>query len=119
MKTAAITITEYQGFQTAYDFTTPAGRTTATVTVRAGLGLQPTDELILWGLLGATLNRRDTEPVLLATPYWMLRHLVLETGGSQYTELRESLVPLFEDKNQKVRLRAAAAYLHLSVAEKQ
>jgi HEAT repeat protein len=34
-------------------------------------------------------------------------------------ELRESLLPLFEDKNQKVRLRAAGAYLHLSLVETQ
>src|SRR5947207_3477095 len=54
-------------FQTAYDFTTQAGRNQATVTVRAGLGLQPTDELILWGLLGATLRRAEADPVLLAT----------------------------------------------------
>jgi HEAT repeat protein len=32
-------------------------------------------------------------------------------------ELRESLVPLFEDKNYRVRLRAAGAYLHLSLVE--
>ena len=28
-------------------------------------------------------------------------------------ELRESLVPLFDDKKEKVRFRAAGAYLHL------
>jgi len=32
-------------------------------------------------------------------------------------ELRESLLPLFEDKNQRVRLRAAGAYLHLSLID--
>ena len=64
------------------------------MTVRAAAGLQPADELILWGLLGATLRRQDAEPVLLATPYWMLRHLGLDTGGSQYVELRESLLRL-------------------------
>lgn len=79
-------------FQTAYDFTTPLGRKTAAVTVRAAMGLNPIDELILWGLLGATFSRGEAEPVLLATPYWMLRHLGMETGGSQYAELRESLL---------------------------
>ena len=34
-------------------------------------------------------------------------------------ELREQLLPLFEDKNHKVRLRAAGAYLHLRLVEKQ
>jgi hypothetical protein len=81
-------------FQTAYDFTTQAGRTQATVTVRAGLGLQPTDELILWGLLGATLGRMEADAVLLATPYWMLKHLGMDTGGTQYAELREALLRL-------------------------
>lgn len=81
-------------FQTEYEFTTAAGRKTATVTVRAALGLKPQDELFLWGLLGATLGRSDGEPTLLATPYWMLKHLGLETGGFQYTEIRESLLRL-------------------------
>src|SRR5205814_10205230 len=81
-------------FETEYSFTTAAGRKTARVTVRAASGFQPIDELILWGLLGATLSRQDAEPVLLATPYWMLRHLGLETGGSQYAELRDSLLRL-------------------------
>jgi hypothetical protein len=81
-------------FETQYAFMTSAGRKNATVTVRAASGLQPIDELILWGLLGATLARKDAEPLLLATPYWLLRHLGLETGGSQYAELRESLLRL-------------------------
>src|SRR5438034_364997 len=78
-------------FVTEYTFASAAARRPATVTVRAPSGLQPFDEFILWGLLGATLSRHDAEPMLLATPYWMLRHLGLETGGSQYAELRESL----------------------------
>src|SRR5437016_7103591 len=55
-------------FETQYAFMTAAGRKNATVTVRAASGLQPNDELMLWGLLGATLSRKDAEPVLLATP---------------------------------------------------
>lgn len=81
-------------FETQYGFMTAAGAMTASVTVRAASGLQVVDELVLWGLLGATLARRDADPMLLATPYWMLRHLGLETGGSQYAELRESLLRL-------------------------
>src|ERR1700730_7395387 len=57
-------------FDTDYSYSTPVGRKKATVTVRAAAGLQPTDEYILWGLLGATIRRQDAEPVLLATPYW-------------------------------------------------
>lgn len=79
-------------FESTYAFSTAAGRKNATVTVRAPAGLQSSDELILWGLLGATLARPDSEPVLLATPYWILKHLGLDTGGSQYVELRESLL---------------------------
>lgn len=81
-------------FATDYGYTTPAGRKTATVTVRAPCGFQAYDELVLWGLLGATLGRQDGEPVLLATPYWMLKHLGFETGGFQYAQLKESLLRL-------------------------
>src|SRR5262249_51499428 len=81
-------------FDTSYEYSTAAGRMSAAVTVRAPLGLQPIDEFVLWGLLGATLSWKDPDPVLLATPYWMLKHLGLDTGGSQYTELRESLLRL-------------------------
>jgi hypothetical protein len=81
-------------FETDYSFMTDAGRKKATVIVRTPSGLQPLDELVLWGLLGATLDRHDAEPVLLATPYWILQHLGLETGGSQYAELRDSILRL-------------------------
>lgn len=83
-----------QKFETSYAFTTVAGRKTANVTVRAPLGLQTIDEYVLWGLLGATLCRQNPEPVLLATPFWLLKHLGLATGGSQYAELRDSLLRL-------------------------
>lgn len=81
-------------FETTYSYPTRAGRKTAAVTVRAPLGLLPIDEYVLWGLLGAALSFSDPDPELLATPYWMLRRLGLETGGSQYNELRESLLRL-------------------------
>src|SRR5262249_51113039 len=77
-------------FDTEYEFAWAKGRKTAHVTVRAASGLQPIDELVLWGLLGATLGRQNMEPVLLATPYWMLQHLQLDTGGSQYLQLHDS-----------------------------
>lgn len=35
------------------------------------------------------------------------------------TDLRDSLLPLFEDKNRKVRFRAAGAYLHLLMVATQ
>lgn len=81
-------------FETAYKFTTSKGQETARVTVRSAIGLQPVDEYVLWGLLGTSLSRPNAEPVLLATPYWMLQQLGMDTGGSQYAELRESLLRL-------------------------
>jgi hypothetical protein len=81
-------------FETGYTFRTPAGQQSAQVTVRSAIGLQPIDEYILWGLLGTSHHHPDSEPVLLATPYWMLRQLGLDTGGSQYQELRDSLLRL-------------------------
>lgn len=81
-------------FQTTYTFKTAAGQKSATVTVRSPLGLQSIDEYVLWGLLGATLSRPEAGPILLATPFWMLKHLGLATGGSQYGELRDALLRL-------------------------
>ena len=78
-------------FHAEYAYTTSEGRKTAQVTVRTSLGLRAFDEFVLWGLLGATLARQDDDPLLLATPYWILQHLGLDTGGSQYAELRSSL----------------------------
>lgn len=81
-------------FETTYGFSSSAGRQTARVTVRSALGLRPFDEYVLWGLLGATLGRKGADTVLLATPYWLLRHLGLQTGGTQYAQLRDSLLRL-------------------------
>lgn len=109
-------------FETAFEYITAAGRKTAAVTVRAPAGLQPVDELVMWGLLGATLSHRDADPILLATPYWMLRHLGLETGGSQYTELRDSLLRLaftsYQNDgfyNPETQEREYAAFQFLSI----
>jgi len=90
------------------------------VTVRAPLVLEPFDELVLWGLLGATLNRFDGGSTLLATPYWMLNHLHMDTGGSQYAQLRESLTRIaissyvndaFYNPESKEREQAAFQFL--------
>ena len=87
-------------FATNYSYTTPDGRKVSSVLVRAPAGLRPIDELVLWGLLGATLRSKDSEPILVATPYWMLRHLTLDVGGSQYAELRDSLFRLAQASYQ-------------------
>lgn len=81
-------------FETSYEYAAGSERRTAHVTVRAPVGLQPVDELVLWGLLGATPNNPQSVPLLIATPYWILRHLGLKTGGYQYRELHDSLVRL-------------------------
>src|SRR5213078_2312308 len=60
-------------FETSYAYTVHGKRMKAEVTVRTAMGLQPTDELMLWGLLGATLSFKDADPLLVATPYWMLK----------------------------------------------
>ena len=70
-------------FETSYSYMTASGPMRAEVKVRSTLGLQNFDEFVLWGLLGATLSRSNTDAVLLATPHWMLKHLGLDTGGSQ------------------------------------
>lgn len=109
-------------FGTSYSFVTPTGKRTAEVTVRSALGLQSTDEFTLWGLLGATLSRPNADGVLLATPYWLLKHLGLDTGGSQYAMLRESLLRLtavsYQNSgfyNPETREHEYAAFQFLSI----
>ena len=79
--------------ETTYSFSNDSAghRERALVRVRAPLGLQPSDEYILWGLLGLTLDRPDPERVLLATPYWCLKQLAMPTGGSQYGQFRDAV----------------------------
>jgi len=79
-------------YTTHYRFSAPDGnRETADVTIRAPLGLRQNDEFFLHGLLALTLDRRDADHVLLATPYWCLTRLGLPTGGSQYALFRQAI----------------------------
>lgn len=81
--------------KTTYSFGHGRDQGQAQVTVRSALGLQPIDEYVLWGLLGASLDRREDEDrTLVAIPRWMLKHLGLQTGGYQYSELQASLLRL-------------------------
>jgi hypothetical protein len=109
-------------FETSFGYTTEQGRQAAQVTVRSPLGLQPLDEYVLWGLLGLSLSRQDAEPVLMATPSWMLRQLGLATGGSQYAALRDSLLRLAVTSyqntgfyNPQTQQREFAAFQFLSM----
>jgi HEAT repeat protein len=73
-------------------------------------------------LLARTKNQESLELLrrALHDDDWSVRAAATQIiAQTAQTELRESLVPLFEDKNQRVRLRAAAAYLHLSLVEKR
>lgn len=52
----------------------------------------------------------------LQDPDWSVRAAATQiVAQTALVELREALLPLFEDKNQRVRLNAAGAYLHLSL----
>ena len=57
----------------------------------APLGLQSIDEYVLWGLLGMSLTRNQSESTLMATPYWIIQKLGMAIGGFQYDQLRASL----------------------------
>jgi HEAT repeat protein len=71
-------------------------------------------------LLAKEANPQSTDLIkkALTDADWSVRasaaQLIAHTAR---TELRESLVPLFEDKKEKVRFRAAGAYLHLYIKE--
>lgn len=71
-------------------------RQTAKVRVYAPLGLSPTDELYLWGLLALTLGQHESDGTLTATPHWCLTQLGLidagtRRGGRQYQEFSAAL----------------------------
>lgn len=78
-------------FDTSYSFKVGDEKREARVSVYAPLGLQSIDEYVLWGLLGTCLSHTEADHTLLATPYWIMRQLNMETGGSQYDQLRASL----------------------------
>ena len=78
-------------FATTYEYSVGNNRRTANVTTYSPEGFQSIDEYVLWGLLGLSLDRRQPEPTLLATPYWIIKQLGMSMGGFQYDQLRASL----------------------------
>ena len=78
-------------FATTYEFSVGNERRTANVTTYSPEGLRSTDEYVLWGLLGLSLDRPQPESTLLATPYWILKKLGMPKGGDAYDQLRASL----------------------------
>ena len=78
-------------FDTAYSFKVGSETQQANVRVYAPLGLQSIDEFVLWGLMGMSLSHKQPDPVLMATPYWIIQQLGMSVGGVQYDQLRASL----------------------------
>ena len=78
-------------FDTAYSFKVGTETRKARVSVYAPLGLQSIDEFVLWGLMGMSLSHKQPDPVLMATPYWIIQQLGMSIGGFQYDQLRASL----------------------------
>ena len=78
-------------FDTQYKHKIDGEQRDAQVSVYAPRGLESIDEYILWGLLGLSLNHKNPNPTLLATPYWIIKKLGMSMGGSQYVQLRESI----------------------------
>jgi len=71
-------------------------RKTAKVRIFAPLGLSPTDELYLWGLLNLTLAQPTVGQTLTATPHWCLKQMGIidagsRRGGRQYRQFSEAL----------------------------
>ena len=58
-------------------------RQKAKVTIHCPLGLRPTDEFYLWGLLALTRGQRDRSQELVASPYYCLKELGIGWGGKQ------------------------------------
>lgn len=71
-------------------------RRTAKVRIYAPLGLSPTDEMYLWGLLNLTLAQPKPEATLTATPDWCLKQMGIidsgtRRGGRQYQQFAQAL----------------------------
>ena len=85
---------------TSHQFTDSTGRRkTARVRISSPLGLTPTDEFYLWGLLALTFSQPEPIPEFFATPHYCLRQLQVidqhsKRGGRQYRLFAESLARL-------------------------
>ena len=71
-------------------------RRTALVRVICPLGLTPSDEFYLWGLLALTLSQPQPGPEFHATPHYCLRQLGIidqqaRRGGRQYAQFAQAL----------------------------
>jgi hypothetical protein len=84
----------------SHQFTDESGkRRTSRVRISSPLGLTPTDEFYLWGLLALTCSQSEPSPEFCATPHYCLRQLQVidqhsKRGGRQYRQFAESLARL-------------------------
>ena len=85
---------------TSHQFADKTGkRGIARVRISVPLGLTPTDEFYLWGLLALTCSQPDPSPEFSATPHYCLRQLQIidqhsRRGGRQDRQFAESLARL-------------------------
>ncbi len=79
-------------FRPTYKFSRTKGgtREVAHVQIHSPLGLKDNDPYILWGLLGATLDRGESNE-LIATQYWMRNYLGLHHGKTDYVRFAAAL----------------------------
>ncbi|MCP4787185.1 MAG: hypothetical protein GY878_26945 [Fuerstiella sp.] len=95
-------------------------RELAKVTIHCPLGLKPSDEFYLWGLLALTLGQREPSPEFLASPYYCLKELGIGWGGKQLRLFDEACCRLaavhygcsnFWDPVRKERVKAEFGFL--------
>ena len=83
--------------ESQYAYTDRNGqRRLAQVRVICPLGLFPSDEFYLWGLLALTLSQAKPQPEFHATPHYCLRQLGVidqhaRRGGRQYAQFAQAL----------------------------
>lgn len=113
-----------------YQYTDSTGqRRTAHVRVICPLGLMPSDEFYLWGLLALTLSQPKVIPEFHATPHYCLRQLGVidqqaRRGGRQYARFAQALERLsavtyqndgFYDPIRREHRRVAFGFLSYSL----
>lgn len=116
--------------ETQYAYTDKSSqRRTAQVRVISPLGLTPTDEFYLWGLLALTLSQPNSGEEFHATPHYCLRQLGVidqhaRRGGRQYTQFAQALERLsavtyqndaFYDPVRREHRRIAFGFLSYSL----
>lgn len=116
--------------QAQYAYSDKSGqRSTAQVRVISPLGLTPTDEFYLWGLLALTLSQPQPSAEFHATPHYCLRQLGVidqhaRRGGRQYTQFAQALERLsavtyqndaFYDPLRREHRRVAFGFLSYSL----